>query len=280
MHKISIKAKDNAAISALAHNFNNDSIKGVVIIIHGFGEHAAMYTAVGERFGEEGYACILYDQRGHGASPDDRKNWFGIIPSYQHFLDDLDSVAEAAGNMAPGASLALYGHSMGGNVMLNYLIKHNAEKYSCAILEAPWLGLYNEPSPIVVGVAKLAGRLSPYMKTKNELKPEILTSDPTKLDGYSSDPLYHGQISFRLFIGVKNGCEYAIKNASQVSLPLFLAYAEQDKVLDNEATLLFASNAGDNVKLHKYDCKHAIHNDLKREDFFKDVVEFLEENCK
>jgi len=280
MEKISIKAKDGADITALSHNFGNGDIKGVVIIIHGFGEHAAMYTDAAERLGRAGYACLLYDQRGHGASPDGRKNWFGIIPSYQHFLEDLDCMANEAKKMAPNAPIALYGHSMGGNIVLNHLLSHDESVYNCAVLEAPWLGLYTKHNPFIIGLAKFLGSASPNAKTTNELKPELLTSDPEKVDNYTKDPLYHGQISFRLFTGVREGCENAINNASKITIPVFLSYAEQDKVLDNEPTLRFAENAGDNVKLHKYDCKHAIHNDLKSDEFFKDVIEFLDEHCR
>ena len=276
MDKISITAKDGVAISAIACNFGEGARKGVVIVSHGFGEHAGMYLETAESLGQGGYASILFDQRGHGASLDNKKKRFGVIPNYECFLDDIASVADAAKRMMPGAPIALYGHSMGGNIVVNALLRNEAAGYSCAVLEAPWLGLFKRHNPLIVNFAKLAGRVSPGLATVNKLKPDALTSDPERAKQYITDPLYHGRISFRMFTGINGGCAYALANAARLPVPVFLAYAANDKVLSNEATLRFAAGAGDMVSVVEYDSRHAIHNDASREAFYRDVIAFLD----
>ena len=275
MEKISIAAKDGAAISALACNVGASGNKGTVVVCHGFGEHAAMYSELADVLGQGGYASVLFDQRGHGTPPEGRKNWFGITPSYECFLDDVDSVAEAARLASPGLPVALYGHSMGGNIAINALLR-NPAGYSCAVLEAPWLELDRKLSSIIIVFAKIAGRLSPWPATINKLKPGALTSDPERAERYSIDPLYHGRISFRMFNGINAGCANALNNASRLAVPVFIAYAGNDKVLCNCATLKFAGEAGDMATVMEYDCRHAIHNDLKREEYFHDMIGFLD----
>jgi len=279
MKYITVTAADGAEISAIACNFADSGVKGIVIVSHGFGEHGAMYGELAQVLGQAGYASVLFDQRGHGAAAGADMKGLGITPGYECFLDDIISVTDAAKLMAPGAPVALYGHSMGGNIVVNTLLR-GAGGYSCAVLEAPWLGLYKPPSPLIVGIAKLAGGLSPRLTTTNELKPEVLTSVSERMEAYISDPLYHGKISFRMFTGVKKGCANAINNASRLPVPVFLAYAENDTVLDNDATLRFAAGAGESATVKGYDSRHAIHNDAKRDEYFHDMIEFLDSHIK
>lgn len=278
MERKVVTAKDGAAIPALFCNFGEGGVKGIVVVSHGFGEHAAMYSEIAQVLGQAGYATVLFDQRGHGAPVGGEVRKLGITPSYECFLDDIVSVAEAAKQMAPGVPVALYGHSMGGNIVANTLLR-DGTGCICAVLEAPWMGLYKELSPLLVGFAKVAGAISPQISTTNKLKPEVLTSVTERMEGYVSDPYYHGKISFRMFSGIKKGCSYAIGNAGRLPVPVFLAYAENDMVLSNDATLQFAANAGEKVTVRGYESRHAIHNDVNREGFFRDVIGFLDSHC-
>ena len=42
--------------------------RGVVLIVHGLGEHAWRYDAMAQRLNEWGFHVRSYDQRGHGGS--------------------------------------------------------------------------------------------------------------------------------------------------------------------------------------------------------------------
>ena len=42
--------------------------RGMVLIVHGLGEHAERYTHVADQLLEWGFAVRAYDQRGHGRS--------------------------------------------------------------------------------------------------------------------------------------------------------------------------------------------------------------------
>jgi len=278
MRTIDITAKDGAAIPAVVFNADSDTFKGVVIVSYGFGEHHEMYTELALCLGQGGYAVILYDLRGHGAPPDDRKNWFGVIKSYQSFLDDLASVTEAARQMAPGMPIVLYGHSMGGNIVLNLLLRSSSE-YACAVLESPWLGLSLKLSPLLLGMAKLMGAISANATTVNKLVVSDLSSDPARAEGYTTDPLYHNRISFRMFNGIINGCAFALENAAKLPVPVFMAYAKNERIVSNEAALRFAAKAGEKVTVMEYESCHAIHNDVKLEELFRDVIAFLDEHC-
>ena len=276
MKNICIAAKAGADISAIYCNPEESSAKGVVVVCHGFGEHSGMYLETAGHLGKAGYASIIFDQRGHGASAAGKKNRFGVIPGYQSFLDDVASVTEEAQRIDPNLPIALYGHSMGGNIVANALMRNSSGRYSCAVLEAPWLGLYKRYSPLIIGIGRLAGRISPNLAIINKLAPAALTSDPERMESYTNDQLYHGRISFRMFTGINDSCDYALENAASITVPVFIAYAAEDRVLNNDKTLGFVAAAGDMATAKEYCSRHAIHNDVERDAYFSDMIAFLD----
>jgi pimeloyl-ACP methyl ester carboxylesterase len=84
----------------------------VVLLLHGFLEHAHVWELVAPRLAEAGLHVYALDWRGHGDS-----EWVGA-GGYYHFADyvaDLDGIVRALGGRA-----ALVAHSMGGNAAVLY----------------------------------------------------------------------------------------------------------------------------------------------------------------
>ncbi|HWP64882.1 MAG TPA: alpha/beta hydrolase [Candidatus Limnocylindria bacterium] len=84
----------------------------VVLLLHGFLEHAHAWDFVAPRLAAAGFRAMALDWRGHGDS-----EWVGA-GGYYHFADyaaDLAGVVRALGGRA-----ALVGHSMGANAALQY----------------------------------------------------------------------------------------------------------------------------------------------------------------
>ena len=305
---LDVRGADGTVIDAKFCSDDSQPLKGVVIISHGFGEHAASYIELAQRLAQAGYASVPFNQRGHGSAaeqansefrirnselndegkgdsaPEERrgsgkhKDMRGIIPSYQCFLDDIRAVSDAAKKHAPDVPIALYGHSMGGNIVVNYLLEYDQSEYACAVLEAPWLGLYKEINPVVKGLAKVLGRLSPNIAIINKLSPEDLTSDTERVDIFRNDPRYHNRISMRMFSGINKGCEHALASASKLTIPIFLAYASNDRIVSNRAITGFYNNIRSIVTVKEYDSCHAIHNDKQRDILYKDIIDYLDEH--
>jgi len=278
MQNISVKAKDGAVISAVTVGMEDGDKKAVVIISHGFGEHAGSYIELAEDFQKAGYASIIPDQRGHGKPPDGAKKWHGIIPHYQCFLDDIASLTDTARQTAPDVPVILYGHSMGGNIIANALLRspsEQASQYACAVLESPWLGLYNPPGPLMGFMIKFLSHVMPDFIQEQKLSHSDLSSDTERSDGYSKDPLYHGSISMRMANGIFEGCAYALENAARFPVPVYLAYANNDLIVSNNATREFAEKAGDIATIKEYESNHAIHNDVNRVPYINDIVAYI-----
>jgi len=278
---IIITAKDGAEIPAITYNVEDGSKKGVIVVCHGFGEHSGSYIEHAERLWQGGYASIIPDQRGHGKPPDGVKKWHGLIPDYQCFIDDIVSVTETVKEMAPGVPIALYGHSMGGNIVINTLLRLPPEQvstYFCAVLESPWLELYKPLNPPMICLLRFLNRIVPDFTVFRKLKHSDLSSDEEKRGGYSKDPYYHGLISMRMITGVIDACSYALANAARMPVKSFMAYADNDLVVSTKAMLDFAAKAGDIITVKEYASNHAIYNDVKRESYCRDLISFLDSN--
>ena len=84
----------------------------VVLLLHGFLEHAHAWDFVAPRLADAGYHVYALDWRGHGDS-----EWIGA-GGYYHFID---YVADLAGVVdALGGRVALVAHSMGGGAAILY----------------------------------------------------------------------------------------------------------------------------------------------------------------
>src|SRR5215207_9213012 len=89
------------------------AIRGVVLLVHGLGEHAGRYERLARRLNRWGFAVRGYDQCGHGESSGVR----GALPNDTRLIDDLTDVVDSVRMRMPvGLPLILFGHSMGGLV--------------------------------------------------------------------------------------------------------------------------------------------------------------------
>ena len=281
MQTIDLTAKDGAVLHAVTIGLDDSNIKAIIIISHGFGEHSGSYIELAEDLHKAGFASIIPDQRGHGTPPKGSKKWHGLIPRYQCFIDDIFTVTEYVQKQVPGKPVVLYGHSMGGNIVLNTLLRSLPQQtsiYSCAILESPWLGLYDPINLAMVIAIKVLSRVMPNLINKQKLDHNALSSDIERAERYSQDILYHGLISMRMIGGILNGCKYAMKNAVNMRLPTYLAYASNELIVCNKEILKFANKAGDIVTAKEYVSNHAIHNDDNRDLLCDDMVKFIELN--
>jgi len=114
--------------------------KAVVCLVHGMGEHSGRYTYLVDRLIQTGYTVLTFDLRGHGRSPGQR----GHTPSYEALLQDISSLLEVANERFPQRPSFLYGHSLGGNLVLNYVLRRQTQLKG-VIATDPWLRLAFEP---------------------------------------------------------------------------------------------------------------------------------------
>lgn len=248
--------------------------KGVVCIVHGFNEHSTRYEDAAKRLGEAGYAVVTHDQFGHGKTEGKR----GHVPSYNAFLDSVGIVLDEAEKRFPGVKKFLWGHSMGGGIVLNYLLQRKP-KLAGAIATGPLLKLGFEPPAFKVFLAKMMVNIYPAFTEAAALESTGISRDKEEVRKYDADPYNHGKITAGTFFGFYNAGKWAIEHASELKTPLLLMHGGADKLTSPEGTKQFAANAPkDLVSLKIWDgYYHELHNEpeAERVPVFKTMVEWL-----
>ena len=94
--------------------------KTVLLLVHGMGEHSTRYAGyVIPKFAERGIAVVSYDNFGHGKTKGKR----GDCPSYEALMKMIAQALNKARHIFPSMPIFLYGHSLGGNLVINYVLR-------------------------------------------------------------------------------------------------------------------------------------------------------------
>lgn len=248
--------------------------KAIIGIVHGMGEHSGRYSHVAQRFCDEGYIVMMFDQRGHGRTSGQR----GHTPGYEQLLEGIDLMLAKAAHQYRDIPLYLYGHSMGGNVTLNYLLRRKPQ-IAGAIITGPWLKLAFLPPSLQVWIAKIVNRIYPTFSNNRPLKATNLTSDPDMARLYKEDRLNHGYITARFYNSVVNAGLWALEHANELNVPVLLMHGGNDKVTSIQASQEFTERAGSSIITFKEwpNFLHELHNESKREDVMLETLQWLDQ---
>lgn len=92
--------------------------RAAVIIVHGIFEHGGRHAFLAEGLTQRGYVSHAIDLRGHGRSDGTR----GSIDRFDQYLADLGDFVSHLAKDQPTVPLFLFGHSMGGQIVLLYAL--------------------------------------------------------------------------------------------------------------------------------------------------------------
>ena len=245
--------------------------KAVILLVHGFGEHSGRYMDWAAKFNEKGVSVRAFDLPGHGHSGGRR----GIMPSFDVLFDTIDLILKEIAAELPGVPQFIYGHSLGGGIVLDYLIRRKPI-LTGAIATSPWIKLAFEPPKAKQLLASVASRIMPGLVQSSGLKTEDLSRDPKVVEAYRNDPLVHGMISGGVFGSITSAGIEILSRASEITLPLLLAHGRSDMITSAAATMEVAS-AAPRATLKLWDGGyHELHNDLLREEHFEFITEWID----
>lgn len=244
--------------------------KAVVLQVHGLGEHSGRYAHVAKTFGANGIGLYAFDHRGHGRSDGKR----GHVPSYETLLEEIDLALVEVGTHFPLIPIILYGHSWGGNITLNYLIRRQP-KVLGAIVTDPWLHIPKVPA-LQEKMARIVNSLFPGLTQNNGIDTKKLSKDPAVVTAYENDPLVHPKISVRTFVESDAAAQYALGNAAKISVPLLLMHGSEDEVTLPSGSIEFEKSltGKHQFKLWK-GMVHEIHNEPGKADVLQEMVDFM-----
>ncbi|WP_010239402.1 alpha/beta hydrolase [Clostridium arbusti] len=248
------------------------NVKAVVCIVHGLGDHSNWYKGLVDYFNKNNFAVLAFDLRGHGKSEGKR----GHTPSYEAFMSDIDILVNVAKKDFNNLPIFFYGHSFGGNLTINYVLRRRPN-LSGVIISSPWLSLYSNPPKPKLYSTFLLNKIWPSFLVDNIVNEAALSHNPEIIQAYSKDPLTHSCISARLFTTAYKAGLWAIDHASNFNVPILLIHGDSDKITSPNATKTFAKRVPKNLcTLKIYDgLYHSLHNELCNKKIFSNIGEWI-----
>lgn len=269
--EFSIKAKDELQLYAKCWAPDSEP-KAVVCLIHGLGEHCGRYVHVAKALTEADYAVLAFDLRGHGKSGGKR----GHAPSSEAFLEDIDCLFAQAEQRYPAKPRFLYGHSLGGLLVLFYTLRRKPQLEG-VVSTSPGLHspLIEQKSKVIF--AKLMAAILPTMTLPTDLDANLISHDPQVILAYRNDPLVHGKASLAMASSTIKAIEWTREHAAEFPVPLLLIHGTADQITFPSGSQEFAAQASNKCTLRLYDgLYHETHNEPEKEQVLADIIRWLD----
>jgi len=249
-------------------------VKAVINFVHGIGEHTDRYQEWMPFFTDAGFAVFAIEYRGHGRSFGKR----GYIKNYDDILKDIDVLLQESKAKYPDLAHFIYGHSLGGNIVSNYILRRETS-LKAAIITSPWFWLSKEPSAALMTVSKLLYKIAPGLTISSGLKTSDISQVKKVVEDYKKDELVHGKISLEMFFSAFNNGKWAVENADKLTIPVLLAHGTADHICSHKGSEAFYNKNPQKVHLKLWeDMYHELHNETIREEHAAYIINWIKEN--
>ena len=249
-----------------------ESVKAVIVLVHGMGEHSSRYEqSVVPHLVKNGFAVVAFDLFGHGKTKGKR----GHCPSYEALLETIDYTINKAEELFPDKPVYLYGHSLGGNLVINYTLR-KTHTLKGVIATSPFLRLPFNPPKWKVAFGKLLLKVSPSVTMPSELEVEAISRDEKEVKKYCEDALVHDKVSPMYVFPVIDAGEWAIQNANKLQIQMLILHGAGDRIIDYKGSEEFCKNTN-NAELTLFkNGYHELHHDLCKEEFMQTILKWLD----
>lgn len=267
MIKVDFPSADGTVLAG--RHWPVDTPKAVMTLIHGFGEHCGRYAHMAAHLNANDIAVVSADLRGHGNTLGPR----GIVRSYDDFRADLAAIMAQAQSLYPNVPHILYGHSMGGGIVLDYGLR--SLDNLPIIASAPFITPTKKISTPLRFIVNLLAKIRPKGGMTQPIDGGKISNLPEEQSLYLNDPLNHGRIGFHLAKGMVETGEHISRIAKSWDRPLLLIHSTADQLTDFESSACF-SRAANQVDFHAFDTvQHEMHNDATRDEVYALMTDFI-----
>lgn len=251
---------------------------GVVLIVHGLGEHALRYEHVAQRLVQAGYAVWALDQRGHGATGieqhgGDTTQLGRLGPGgMRAVVGDLVNVLKRIRAEHSGLPVAIIGHSW-GSLVTQMLLSTRAELVDAAVLSGT---AYSMPGWVN------AGDLNARHVHLGDSGFEWLSRDQSVIDAFVADPLTFAAKPAKSF-GIVEGLRLYQVPSKRIppELPLLIAGGSDDSMAGPKSLRrlgeAYARRGVTDVTVKIYPgARHEIFNEINKAKVLDDLVAWLD----
>ncbi|MFM5983303.1 MAG: lysophospholipase [Sphaerospermopsis kisseleviana] len=270
--------KGVGGIDLYYQNWNpGGKIRGILALVHGLGGHSGLYKNIIENLLPQQYAVYGLDLRGHGQSPGQR----GYINTWSEFRNDVRTFLKMMQQQQPQIPIFLFGHSMGGMIVLEYALRHPEEISALqgVIAVAPSIGEVGV-SPVRVLLGKMLSRLWPRFSLNTGLDTTAGSRDPKIVATYIQDPLRHTRATARFSTEFFTTLAWIHAHAEEWKAPLLILHGGADRVVFPEGSEIFYQRVTypDKLRIEYSGAYHNLHCDLNYREFLSDLSNWMEQH--
>lgn len=241
-----------------------------IILVHGIGEYCERYQHVAEFLTGIGCGVYGFDHIGHGKSDGKR----GCM-SYADAFALINTFKEELTAKEPDVPVIIYGHSMGGGVVLAYGTQY-PDRVKGIIATSPAVGMANPMKPPVVKLLRILKKAAPNMTVSNGLPADGISHDRSVVEKYHTDPLVHDKVSVTLGLDLMDWGDRIAAWDKAYPVPLLVAQGSEDRLVDPVAAENFAVHAKGPVTYKRFEGGyHELHNEPNKQELFDLIAEWI-----
>jgi alpha-beta hydrolase superfamily lysophospholipase len=251
----------------------SDSIRGLILVSHGLGEHIARYGHLAEFLNNKGFAVFGSDHCGHGRSSGKR----GHILSFDNYIQDYKLFRDSIVARFSGKQSFLLGHSLGGLIAVHYVLAHPSD-FNGLIISSAALKIKIEANPVKLALGRFFSKFLPGITMGNELDPHMISHDQDVVKKYISDPLVHDRVSARWFTCFTAAIAQAQARAAEIKMPALVMQSSEDKLVDPDGAREFFEKLGSSDKTLKYweGFYHEMFNEVEKQKPYEFLLNWLD----
>ncbi|KAI0363890.1 lysophospholipase [Pilatotrama ljubarskyi] len=230
-----------------------ESLKAVLVFVHGFADHIGRYEDVHPRFAQRGITVFAYDMRGFGRTALDEKHrshdeFYGKT-SRPLELNDLQWWVHHVARTYPKTPIFVMGYSSGGGMTLAFPTRPQApptpetvSMISGIIAQGPLVHLTYPVAKVVRYVARGISKIAPSLPVPAPMPAERFSRDPAVVEALEKDTL-------RMPRGTVRGLDNMISQGEELlnegykrwpkDLPLLMTWGTADEVNCPKAGVAF-----------------------------------------
>jgi len=277
------------------------SVRGLVQLVHGMGEHGLRYGALAAHLTAAGYVVAGHDNRAHGLTAGGARG-LGLMPpdcGWARWIEDIMLVADHCAGQWPELPHVLLGHSL-GSLLSQHVAALHGQRFAGVVLSAT----DNRPGRLTDMHQLLAPALRRLSKphSRNALLHWIgvghmrssirnrrtdadwLSRDPSSVDAYLADPLCNFIPSTAMWLAIVDGMGRIsgdLRGRLPTDIPLLLLVGTADPLSEGGKRVhalarAYQDRGATRVTLLEYqDARHELFNEINREQVLNDLLGWL-----
>ncbi|KAM3139158.1 hypothetical protein pb186bvf_008756 [Paramecium bursaria] len=245
--------------------------KASLCIVHGFGEHQGKFLHIADLFAKHNFVVHLVDLRGFGYSGGPRGS-----QTIQLLHMDVEVLLRQVSKDLP---LFLYGHAMGGLLIVSLLIRNPHLKIAGVITTSPMFGFPQdrELKGFKYYAVKYLGHYLEDLVINIKTNPTALTKNNQHVQRYFEDKLMMPFLGIGMAQSILQTLQFVNQNQHKFKIPILILHGQLDSLANYHDSESFYEKCGSKDKEIKLfeNGYHELQHDIE----FEELKQIMPQWC-